>query len=346
MAFLPDRGLTWALRGAVAVLLVGAVAFVAFYRSDQHVAEGPSVGERQVEAAEQAVVKAPNSIPARLTLAKAYKETDRPDDALRQYDQVLKVDGSNRAALIGRGSILLARNDLTGATSAYQRITKTAARGEFANADPQLEEAHYYLGVIADKQGKPKQAIAEIEAAVRIDPGDADAWYLLGTVHLKAGDPDRAVKALREALKFVPTGWCEPYTALGQAYGKLQRAPEAEYAGAMFDFCQKRPADAERRLKPLVTGPVAVDAMLGLGMIAESGTRPDEAVAWYRKVLAVDAKNFYATIALARIQAGTTAAPGHPSVPGHPAVPTHPAVTDGPAATAMRADRAPAGAGV
>lgn len=330
MAFLSDRGLTWTLRAVIIVLVVGGAAFILYYRSDQHVESGPSVLERRIKAAEQAVVKTPDNIPARLALARAYKEAKRPDDALDQYDQVLKVDPENRAALLGRGNVQLERDDLDAAEKAFQKITGTAGKGEFASADPQLEEAHYYLGVIADRRGETKRAVNELEAAVRIEPGDSDAWYLLGTVHLKSGNADLATKALQEALKFVPTGWCEPYTALAQAYTTLGNAPQAEYASAMLDFCQDRSSDAQRRLTALVDGPVGVKAMLGLGMIADDSGDSTKAVEWYRKVLARDPKNFYATTALARIQSGTTGAPSHPAIPTKPPV-TRQAIAQRPA---------------
>ena len=38
----------------------------------------------------------------------------------------------------------------------------------------------------------------------------------------------------------------------------------------MVDLCEKNPAGAAQRLKRLTSGPVAVDAMLGLGMAAEA----------------------------------------------------------------------------
>ena len=46
-----------------------------------------------------------------------------------------------------------------------------------------------------------------------------------------------------------------------------------------------------RRLTALTSGSAAIDAMLGLGMVAEASSNRDEAVSWYRKVLAADAKN-------------------------------------------------------
>ncbi|NMM22443.1 MAG: tetratricopeptide repeat protein [Phycicoccus sp.] len=290
----------------VLVLVIGVLAFAGIYYQDQHVDAGASMIDQQTQAAEQAVKKTPNNIGARLELAAAYQLENRMDDALKQYDEVLKADGNHRAALLGRGSVLTAKGDLKGADAAYRKIVGSAGKGEFAGQDTQLAEAYYALGQIALKQGRAKEAVTRVEAAVKIDPGDADAWYLLGTANLKAGAPERAAEAFRTALKFVPTGWCEPYAQLTQVYKQLGDKPQAEYAGAMVDFCQKRPADAKLRLQALTSGPVAVDSMLALGMIAEKASDREGAIRWYQKVIGKDSKNFNARTGLSRLSAETT----------------------------------------
>ena len=155
---------------------------------------------------------------------------------------------------------------------------------------------------------------------MQIEPTDADAWYLLGTAALEAGRPGLAVKALRQAVLFVPADWCEPYERLSEAYADLNRKPYAEYAAAMVDLCEERPDDATRRLRPLTSGPAAVDAMLGLGMAAEAESHRAAAARWYRRVLAVDAENFNARSNLSRLaapQSGTAPLPAdHASAGG------------------------------
>jgi tetratricopeptide (TPR) repeat protein len=293
----------------VLTLAVGIPSFGALYYRDQHVSAGPSLAARQISGAEAAVEKAPNNIETRLQLAAAYQQDKRPDDALKQYNEILKADKGNRPSLLGRGGILLAKNDLTAAAATYHQVTDVAAKGEFAGADPQAQEAHYYLGSIAEKQGKTKTAITELESALKIDKTDSDALYLLGVVRLKDGTPQLAVDALKQALLYVPTGWWQPYSQLAKAYGQLGQAPQATYARAMADFSHKRTAEATRQLKTLTTGPVAADAMLGLGLIAETASNRDEAVAWYQKVLAIDATNVGATSALARLGVKPPAGP-------------------------------------
>jgi len=291
------------------VLVIGIVAFGVFYYLDQRVDAGPSLVGRQIEGAEAAVKKTPSNIAVRLQLADAYLADKRPSDALKQYDEVLKADKANRSALLGRGGALMAAGDLKGASVAYHKITGASQKGEFAGADPQLQEAYYYLGSIALKQDKPKDAIKELASALRITRSDSDALYLMGVAQLKVGQTQPAVDSLNQALLFVPTGWCEPYSQLAVAYGKLAKAPQATYAKGMADFCLNKPEDAKRQLKTLIAGPVAVDALLGLATIAEAESSKPEAVTWYQKVLTVDGNNIRASSALSRLGVAPTSSP-------------------------------------
>lgn len=301
-----DKAMTWMLRLGTLALATGVLLLAGIYYQDQHVNAGPSLIGRQIEGAEAAVRKTPSDIGIRLQLAAAYQSNKQSDEALKQYDEILRAEGSNKTALLGRGGVLLAKGDLQGATVAYHKITNAARTGEFAGADPQLAEARYYLGSIALKQGKAKEAIVELTAALKVDRTDSDALYLLGVAQLKAGAPNLAVVALKRAVLFVPAGWCEPYSQLALAYGRLGQTPHASYASAMTSFCQKKAADAKRQLKTLTTGPVAVEALLALGLIAQTESSNPEAIAWYQKVLTVDRTNVNAVSALSQLGVGPT----------------------------------------
>jgi tetratricopeptide (TPR) repeat protein len=304
-----DQRLSRVLRIGVLILVVGVVAFAGIYYQDQHVNAGPTLIGRQTASAEQAVKKAPGNIALRLSLADAYRLDKRYDDQLTQYKEILKADKKNRFALLGRGGALMAKGDLDAANVAYHTIADATKKDEFAGADPQLEEAHYYLGSIALKQGKTKVAIKELQAALKIVRSDSDALYLMGVALLRDGSTQPAIDSLKQALLFVPTGWCEPYDQLSLAYGKLGSAPQATYSGAMADFCHKKPAEANRRLKTLLAGPVKVEALLGLGLIAETGSNNPEAISWYQKVLTVDRTNVDAIASLSRLGVKPEAAP-------------------------------------
>jgi superkiller protein 3 len=317
-----DRALRIALWIGVAVLVLGLAAFGTVYYLGQRTDAGPSSSQRQIVAAEQAVRTTPNSVGARLALAEAYQTARRFDEAISQYDEILRAVPGHRAAMQGRADALYAKGDLDAADAGYRRLTDTQATGEFAGADPQLQEAHYFLAVIADRRGRSDEAIRQAQAALKIEPTDSDAWFVLGGAQLKAGQAAPAVASLKQALMFVPTGWCEPYGLLAQAYRSLAESPEAEYATAMVDLCQKRYEPARTRLATLTTGPVAADALIGLGTVAENTGRRSDAVDWYRKALSVQPTSTAAIAALSRLGIGPTGPARSPTaantIPGTP----------------------------
>jgi Tfp pilus assembly protein PilF len=51
-----------------------------------------------------------------------------------------------------------------------------------------------------------KEAVADLAAAVGLEPGSAVAWYQLARAYERAGDEERALEACRRALATAPAG--------------------------------------------------------------------------------------------------------------------------------------------
>ena len=305
-----DRTLNRLIRYGALALAVMLAAFVAIYYRGQHVDSGPSLSERQIDSAEQSVRQAPQNVAARLSLAATYLKDGRPGDALTQYEEILRAVPGNRAATLGAGTAKMQNGDLDGAVRMFTAVVSGTKNVEFSNVDPQLQSAYYWLGSIAAQRGNYDAAVTNIRASLKVDNSDADAWYLLGTLQTKQGDPKGAVASIQRAIAFVPTGWCEPYTALGDAYTAMKAPELADYAGAMVDFCSKNTDSATKRLSGLTRGPASLEAMLGLGLIAETQSDRTTAISWYRKVLVADSTNATARTALSRLDAaGATPVP-------------------------------------
>jgi tetratricopeptide (TPR) repeat protein len=312
-----DRTLNRLIVGSILVLAIGIPLIAVIYVMDQVRDPGPSILERSITAGEEAVRRDPNQVSARLQLATAYIAAERHEDAISQYDEILQVQPDNRAALMGRGMASIALDNLDGAAADFQKVVDLAKGGEMANVDPQLQAAYYQLGSIALKRGQATQALEPLDNAIRIIRTDADALNLYATALIQTGDATTAVKALRRAIALVPSGWCDPYAQLAQAYTALKDTAGARYATGMVAFCEKRPDEATAVLQPLVGGPYAVDAALGLGLIAEEQGDGSTATAMYSKVLKSDPQNFGAIAGLNRLGATPDhggQAPAAPSV--------------------------------
>ena len=294
-------------------LLIGIPAFVAFYAMDRHVDPGARMADRTVTEAEAAVQADPRSLAARDHLAAAYVSADRFADGVTQFTEALKIDSKDRAALLGRGIAYYQLKQYDPAAADLQTFISGNAAGEFAKQDPQLEQAYYELGAIQVEQGRNTDAVVTLEKALKINASDADALYSLGVALTKTGDPAKGVLALKQAVAFVPTDWCDPYAALVPAYQALGNADGVAYANGMVTFCNGNYAAAATALKPLTSGTMATDALIGLALTSAKSGDNDAARAYYQQVLAKDPGNQSAIIGLSSMVGGTSSAAPSPS---------------------------------
>ena len=135
-----DRTTSVLLRIGAAVLAVGLVAFGLLYYRDQHVAAAPSLVERQVSLTEAAVRKSPDDLQARLQLGQVYEQAARYDDAVAQFDQVLKAAPDSKDALLGKGFALMTQGELDKAivplTRSSRRPARASSPGPTASSPP------------------------------------------------------------------------------------------------------------------------------------------------------------------------------------------------------------------
>ena len=308
-----DRQLNRLIIGVAMILLVGIPTLGVVYWFDRAPDTGPPLVERKITELEAAVRANPNTISIRLQLAGAYGAAKRYQDAIGQLDAVLAARPDDKTALVDRGDFYRVLDLPDKAMADYSALIALAKDGEFAKVDVQLHQAYYSLGAIQLTKGDTKAAIEDLKAALVIKPTDADTLNLLGTAYVRNGEAAKGVEKLRSAVLFVPTGWADPYTALAAAYTALGQADAASWAGAMADFATGRPQPAHDQLSKLTSGPVATDAYVGLGLIAESTGDDTAALAAYAEALKRDPDNFTAQSGQAR--ASGAAVPADHGVP-------------------------------
>ncbi|OGO57978.1 MAG: hypothetical protein A2Z32_01655 [Chloroflexi bacterium RBG_16_69_14] len=300
-----DRQLDRLVKRIAAILLIGLIAFVGFYVLDRWRAPSAPIVDQRTAALEQAVRDDPADIPSRGQLADIYVATGRYVEAIAQYDAILDAGKDVELAHMGRAKAYQASGQLDAATKDFQQVVDIAKGGEMANVDPMLEAAYFSLGSIAMDQGRPAEAITHLEKALAIKRSDADALNLISKAHLAVGDTDKAILTAKAAIAFVPIGWTDPYLTLSQTYTKAGQPEMAEWAAAMADFSEGRTEQARTRLTALSAGgPATVDAMIGLGLIAEAAGDLPLAASWYERALAADPDNPAARLGIGRAGSG------------------------------------------
>lgn len=302
---IPDQLLDRLLLAFALVLVIGVPAFGVYYWFDRHPDPGPSMAERAVAEAEQAVRDAPSDLAARNRLAAAYVSAERYADGIAQFSEALVLVPDNRAALLGRGLAYRLSDQADLALADFERLVQVAAGGEMAGVDPELQQAYYEIGVIHLARGQAAEAVSALESALRINGTDADALYAYGQALIQTGEAERGVEALRRAVAFVPSGWCEPYYGMVDGYAALQDAAGGAYASGMVAFCEGRLDEAATALRPLTAGAMRIDAWLGMALVSAAAGDSPAAIDYYQQVLAEEPDNVSALIGLGQLGGAT-----------------------------------------
>ena len=112
---------------------------------------------------------------------------------------------------------LMAEGHFEQAISLYRELNK---------AVPNNPGLKLNLGMALHMAGKKREAIPELEQAVKLDPKMTPAWLFLGTTRLQLGETVAAVKALRTVLELQPDQQ-QAREMLADALVSLHRAEEA-----------------------------------------------------------------------------------------------------------------------
>lgn len=217
--------------------------------------------------------------------------------AKEKLEEAVKVDPSSALAHAALGGFLMtapealfqAKEELErareldrrapGPIAALGRID--AARGDLAAATERFEEAlriredpatRLALGSARLQQGKHAEAALDLARVVERDPKNADALSSYGQALLGASKADEAERALRAALllrRDAPTS-----IALGFALERLKRPAEA-----LSSFGEVLAAD-----------PSSAPALFGAGVASEDLGRIDDALGYYRRLVALAAE--------------------------------------------------------
>src|ERR1035438_141288 len=101
--------------------------------------------------------------------------------------------------------------------AAQQAGNLELARAHFAEATrlaPRIPEAHEALGTVLIELGKPTEAVQELEAALKLKPGDQGIETNLALAQVKADEPAKAIPHFSAAFKTSQQAGQQPVDAV------------------------------------------------------------------------------------------------------------------------------------
>ena len=180
-----------------------------------------------------------------------FLEADKPQEALEAFRQAEEVDPKDVEPHLVAGS-LLEKQHPAEAEKEYQQAvaidpnspdTNTALANlymrqrRFSDAEPMLRKllaahpndagAHFQLGRMLAIAGKKEDAIAELEAGLKLDPADSKAQRDLADLDVDTGKYDRAGKVYDSLLASYPND-ADLHYGYGRALMKQKKFGEAE----------------------------------------------------------------------------------------------------------------------
>ncbi len=162
-------------------------------RGDNYVRQGDSVAA--VAEYQKSLDRDPLRTTVRYKMGKILLGQGLPEDALKEFDQVIVREPSNASAHQGRAKVRFLQRKLDLAKSDLNEAIKF---------DNKLWQAHALLGIILDTEKHHAEAEEEYLKALAIQPDSAAVYNDLGISRYTAGRFDKAVDAFLKAFNIDP----------------------------------------------------------------------------------------------------------------------------------------------
>jgi tetratricopeptide (TPR) repeat protein len=125
------------------------------------------------------------------------EDSQRQQEAIQTYLQVIELDPDHAAAHINVGTLFYNRQEYGLAEKHYRRAI---------SADPRYALAHFDLGNVLDETGRVQEAIQTYKTALQLAPTYADAHYNLALAYEKVKQPRKALQHWRAYIRLDTTG--------------------------------------------------------------------------------------------------------------------------------------------
>lgn len=148
-----------------------------------------------LQQAEEAVRMAPASAGAHLTLGQAYAATSEEEKAAAEYETAIKLNPQDGEAYFALGQLRMLERRTPQAEEALRRAVQVS---------PNLGPAYAALAQVLTEEGKTSEARGLLDKAVALNSADWQSQYQLAVLLNRAGETARATELLQKVLKANP----------------------------------------------------------------------------------------------------------------------------------------------
>lgn len=327
------RPLDAAIAGVlVLVVAIGGYLGYTVWQSNRQVREATPVA-RGIDDLVAAVRQNPDDLGLRMRLAQAFMLAGRRNEAVDQYESILKAQKDYAPALAGLGTLALREKEWKTAEGYFRRASELFGATEGAAATQALEQSYFYLGTSLMEQKEYEDAASYFKEALRLKRDSSTTHYLLAVCLRELGLDDAYRESLGNTLMFDPRHPEANYD-MGQlllADGDVADAAEHFRTAADAAPGVELPVEAlnelgtaEERLSvarklaksdpgqaliearvAVAVDPDLVDALVVLGELYEDAGNEAKARETFKKVLAQDVDNDAAKAGLERVGDGS-----------------------------------------
>jgi tetratricopeptide (TPR) repeat protein len=137
----------------------------------------------------------PDKATARKRLAEICLAGGRFDEAVANYQQLVRVLPNDEAVRNDMGIALAQVGKLGEATACFQQAL---------SLNPQYAKAHNNLGIVLAREGRLEEALARYRQSLSLNPDNAEAHYNLGNLFRDLGRLEEAQASYRQAIRLKP----------------------------------------------------------------------------------------------------------------------------------------------
>ena len=228
-----------------------------------------------VKAFEDAVKLDGKNAQAYRALGSAYQKQRNIDKAVEAYKMAITVKSDYASAYFELGQLqATAQKKFDAAQASFKKVIEIDPNFESGKAKENLQKMYLAQGTVYFKSKNYSKAATEYENAAQLDPTDVSAFYNLGLAQKAARNYSAAENAFSTAVD------------LDNTYGKAHRA-----LGDLYRDTGKNSDAASAYLKAIQADPKDTDSRLKLAIVYMDMKQNGKAIATLQQAVEIDTKN-------------------------------------------------------